>query len=90
MNELLKFIRSKEVQILFMDLVALVSDGENLHALIGIKECSLDNLSQPTWSSINILVDNNFNPQSFIDVCKVSKIKCSVFAGLSIERYVLE
>jgi len=89
MNEFMKFTRSRQGLILFMDLIALVQKDESIYAVIGVKERT-DNTSPPSWSSREILVNINFTPQYFIDVCKVNKIKCSVYAGESIERYILE
>lgn len=89
MNELRSFVKVRKGLIMFMDLVALEEQGEYLYAVIGVKERSLNDTKQPSWNFRNILVDNEFTPQDFIDLCKINKIKCSVFAGDSIERYII-
>ena len=92
MNEFLRFIKSKKETILFMDLVAIENriemKNERLYTIIGVKEQPLCG-EKPLWYVKELPVNNNFNSQIFIDACKVNEISCSTFAGLAIERYVV-
>lgn len=89
MNELIPFIKARKGLIMFMDLVALEQRGTYLYVIVGIKERSLNDALKPSWKFRDILVNSEFTSQDFIDLCKVNKIKCSVFAGDSTERYII-